>query len=86
MAFLLIGLVGSTFYATDQEIVLAYNAEEDVCEELISAGEYEFAYIGMRTTIDENRTDLTNMVELEMVGDGCYDEPITPAIQVTAQI
>lgn len=85
MAFLLIGLVGSTFYATDQEIVLAYNAEEDACEELISAGEYEFAYIGMRTTIDENRTDLTNMVELEMVGDGCYDEPITPAIQVTAQ-
>lgn len=86
LSFVLIGLVGTTFYAIEEEASLFYNVDSDTADSPIVYDRYEFNLVSMKTTISENKTDLVNKVELAIAKDGEGAGSIAPAVQMVAQI
>ncbi|WP_251231119.1 cytochrome c biogenesis protein CcsA [Adlercreutzia aquisgranensis] len=76
MAFLLVGLVGSTLYVSDSTFFLTVDHQSGGPTgqtDPMELGGYALEYRGMRTVVMENRTDMLNTAFIEVFREGGAD-------------
>lgn len=84
MAIVLVGLIGSTMYATSATAYLPYDEEAGVAQGSVDVGSYHMEYRDSETVVEANRADLFNTVFFEVfAGDGRIGE-LAPAVQMIA--
>ena len=80
MGIILVGLIGSMMYVTENAGYIAYDSETDTASETFTVLDYELTYMGMDIETAENGSDTDYTVTFSVTKDGQYVGEVSPKI------
>ncbi len=84
MAIILVGLIGSAMYVTEEADYLSYDEEIDGTTEEFTIQDFTLVYTNNSVTELENGTDILYTVEFDVYRSGEYVGHVTPTVQLDA--
>lgn len=84
LAVLLVGLVGSSMYVTDQTTYLTYDEDTGTAAEEISIREYTLVYDDADVSMSDNYDDVIYAVNFDVYKDGELLDKVSPSITMTS--
>lgn len=82
MAVILVGLIGSSMYVTEQAGYMEYDEETDSCPQAFAIKDYELVYAGNSIVPSENGDDIDYTVLFDVYKDGKFLETVDPTVQL----
>lgn len=82
MAVILVGLIGSSMYVTEQAGYMEYDEETDSCPQAFAIKDYELVYAGNSIVPSENGDDIDYTVLFDVYKDGEFLETVDPTVQL----
>lgn len=84
MAIILVGLIGSSMYVTEEVDYVGYNAETDTATNDFAIKEYVLKYTGNEIVADDNGTDIFYTVFFDVYKNDEFIASVNPTVQVVA--
>ncbi len=82
MGIILVGLIGSSLYVTEQVTYLPYDEEADAVAEPLVIQDFELVYTGNAITELDNGDDILYTVTFDVYRDGAYVGSVDPSVQL----
>ncbi len=78
MSFILIGLVGSAMYVTEDTYYITYDEDTDTLASTIVINDYELTYTGIEYAVEEDGYTMVYTVSFDVTKDGEYVGSLSP--------